>query len=96
MILVCPLLLAIRAMAPRAGASRGIQYRMITRSGFVRLSRSPVLNQLKGFIELIARVMVTPSGAYPSSYCVLPGKRKEGYCILNVKMAVAHQVGKEL
>jgi hypothetical protein len=35
---------------------------------------------LKGLIELTIGKIEIPFGPSPSSYCVLPGKRKEGYC----------------
>jgi hypothetical protein len=38
------------------------------------------LIQLKGLTELIRERMGIPAGAFPSSYCVLPGKRNPGYC----------------
>ena len=42
--------------------------------------RKPTLIQLKGLIELITTSIVSPLGAGSDEYCVLPGKRKSGYC----------------
>jgi hypothetical protein len=49
-------------------------------SGFNFFNLVPVINQLKGLIELITLWMVRPAGAGSDEYCVLPGNRNEGYC----------------
>ena len=58
----------------------GNQYLTTTRSGFILLSPYPVFIQLIGLMELIALMICKSAGAGSSEYCVVPGKRKEGYC----------------
>src|SRR5690349_262462 len=72
------------ATVPRHGAINGNQYRIKTKSGFFFLIVVPKLNQVNGLIELSDLWMVKSVGLSPSSYWDLPGKRREGYCVVKV------------
>jgi hypothetical protein len=61
-------------------ARKGIQWWMTTRSGPADRMALAVLNQLRGLTELIRERMRMSAGGFPSSNCVLPGKRNPGYC----------------
>ena len=63
---------------------KGSQKAVTTRSGFCLFMYRPALSQLKGLMELTNRLIFIPSGAGSSLYCVLPGKRNEGYWSVKV------------
>jgi hypothetical protein len=72
---------ARRAIVPSEGPMNGSQNRMIRKSGFSLRIALPTESQLNGLMELILVSICTPAGGVPEvSYCVVPGKRKEGYC----------------
>jgi hypothetical protein len=56
---------------------------MTTRSGDVERIALTAFIQLNGLTELIRERIGIPAGAFPSSYCVLPGKKIPGYCSEN-------------
>jgi len=59
----------------------------MNRSAFWRRSRRPTRIQFSGLIESMSRgAGAVCSGALRSS-CVVPGKRREGYCRLNVTVS---------
>ena len=82
--LVCLLPRAMRAMVPKHGAMKGVQYLSISASGRSRLIRRPTFIQLGGQTVFTARTMSMPSGASDSLYWLLPGKRIFGYCTVKV------------
>ncbi len=71
---------AIRSMVPRHGPIKGNQYRTTSKSAFSFFSMRPTLIQLSGLTELMATLIFKSAGAASLLYCVVPGKRKEGYC----------------
>src|SRR5687768_11051700 len=79
-IFVCRFFFILRKIFPSATPKKGIQKRTTTISGFSLLSCFPTLIQFNGFIELISGFTSIPSGAGSSEYCVLPGKKNDGYC----------------
>lgn len=66
-------------MVPRHGPIKGSQYLTTITSGFSFFSSFPILIQLKGFTELILILIGIFFGAGSDEYCVVPGKRKDGY-----------------
>ena len=75
-----------RRIVPRAGPMKGSQYRTTTRSGRILRSISPVRIQFSGFTEWMQTRMSRSFGAGSDEYCVVPGKRKPGYCRENVRI----------
>ena len=78
-----------RAIVPKHGAIRGIQNLMTTRSIFALRIFRTVENHEKGLMLFIVRVMDRSSGLGESEYCVFPGKRKSGYCIVKVNISTS-------
>lgn len=70
----------IRIIVPKHGPIKGIQNRTITKSGFSFLIFKALFIQLNGLIELTIVLITISEGLFPVSYCVLPGKRNDGYC----------------
>ena len=58
-------------------------------SGASFCSRLPTRNQLSGLHEWMALRIVIPSGAASWLNCVLPGKRKPGYCKVKVSTSTS-------
>ena len=87
--LVFPLPFTMRAIVPKHGAMSGSQNLMMSRSAFFFFSSRPTFIQLNGFMELTLRFMSRSSGRGSGEYCVLPGKRKEGYCRVKVNISTS-------
>ena len=58
-------------------------------SGASLRSSRPTRSQLNGLQEFRRRVMRNPSGAGSEVYCVLPGKRKDGYWSVKVQTSTS-------
>lgn len=86
---VVPLPRAMRAMVPKHGAINGVQYFISTISGLALRSSMPTLNHDMGFTVDTLRLMRMSVGAGLSTVWLLPGKRKEGYCSVNVRMSTS-------
>ena len=56
-------------------------------SGLSFFKKRPVRSQLNGITELINALMRIFLGADSDEYCVVPGKRKPGYC--NEKVTIS-------
>src|SRR5690606_33098059 len=83
-ILVCLFFLTILSMVPRQGPMKGSQYLTTIMSGAIFFSSLPALYQLKGLMELMRTCIFSCAGGGSEEYCVVPGKRKPGYCNENV------------
>src|SRR6266700_1071028 len=79
-IFVLPFLRILLKIVPSAGPINGNQYLTTTRSGISSFRRLPITSQLSGFTELIEGCISIPIGGGSEENCVLPGKRKSGYC----------------
>ena len=71
-------------MVPKQGPKKGIQNLTTIKSGFSFLNSLPILNQLKGLMELIQTLIFKLAGAGSDESCVVPGNKKLGYCKLKV------------
>ena len=80
MMLVFIFLRIILAMVPKHGAINGIQYLIMTKSGFSLTILLATLSQFKGLMELMTACISKFFGAGSVEYCELPGNSKEGYC----------------
>jgi len=65
-------------------SKRKITHYLLRKSAFSFFNCKPTLSQLKGLIELIQTLIDKCLGAGSVEYCVVPGKRKLGYCKENV------------
>ncbi len=81
-----PFFLSNLATVPNAGARYETQYLITTTSGSRFAIFFAVLKYEKGLMESsTAMLSITFALSRSVTYCVLPGKRSEGYCLLKVK-----------
>ena len=86
---VCPLPRARRAIVPKQGAMKGVQYFMSTKSGRSRRMRRPTRSQLKGLTVLTQRTICRSSGGGVVRVWLCPGKSSAGYCSVKVRMSTS-------
>jgi len=79
----------MRAMVPKQGAMKGVQYFISTKSGRSRRMRRPTRSQLKGLTVLTHRQMSRSAGGGVSTVWLLPGKSSEGYCSVKVLISTS-------
>ena len=75
---VWPLPRAMRAMVPKQGAMKGVQYFISTKSGRSRRIRRPTRTQFSGFIVLTQRQMRRSAGGGVATVWLSPGNICEG------------------
>jgi len=79
----------MRAMVPKQGAMKGVQYFISTKSGRSRRIRRPTRTQFSGFIVLTQRQMRRSAGGGVATVWLSPGNSSEGYCSVKVLMSTS-------
>src|SRR5665647_3415584 len=78
-IFVCSFFFTLLKIVPRHGPIKGNQYLTTIISGCIFFISFKTANQLRGFTEFIFTLIGIFLGAGSVEYCVVPGKRKDGY-----------------
>ena len=74
----------MRAIVPKQGAMKGVQYFSSTKSGRSRRIRRPMRSQLNGSVVLTQRRISRSGGGGAVTVWLLPGKSNAGYCTVKV------------
>ena len=76
----------MRAIVPKQGAMKGVQYFISTMSGRRRAIRRPTRSQLSGHTVFTLLRIDRSSGAGVATVWLLPGNSSRGYCTVNVSI----------